>query len=56
MGDYKGQGAGHGRGGLPVLHARCSATRVNDTGREESIKVKDVAELVAESMGPPTGS
>ena len=28
---------------------------VNETGRE-SIKVKDVAELVAESMGPPTGS
>jgi Fe-S oxidoreductase len=56
VGDYKEPG---GKGVVAVACPFCSTMlrdAVNDTGREENIKVKDITELVAEAMEVKQGA
>ena len=51
VGDYKGQG----KGTIAVSCPFCMTMvrdGVNETGREESLKVKEVTELIADAIGP----
>ena len=49
VGDYQGPGVGTVAVACPFCHTMVR-DGVADTGREEMMKVRDVAELVAESM------
>ena len=49
VGDYQGPGSGTVAVACPFCHTMVR-DGVADTGREEMMKVRDVAELVAESM------
>jgi Fe-S oxidoreductase len=49
VGDYKGPGSGLVAVACPFCHTMVR-DGVNETGREETIKVKDIVELVADSM------
>ena len=49
VGDYKGPGEGIVAVACPFCHTMVR-DGIADTGREETMKVRDVAELVAESM------
>jgi Fe-S oxidoreductase len=51
VGDYKGSGAGTVAVACPFCMTMIKDA-INETGREESMKVRDVTELVAESMEP----
>jgi Fe-S oxidoreductase len=58
VGDYTGPGEGTVAVACPFCHTMVR-DGINDTGREEKMRVKDVAELVADSMelkrtAPPT--
>jgi Fe-S oxidoreductase len=55
VGDYKEKG---GSGVVAVACPFCStmlSDAINETGREENMKVKDITELVAEAMEVKTG-
>jgi Fe-S oxidoreductase len=52
VGDYKGPGQGTVAVACPFCMTMVK-DGINETGREETMKVKDVAELVAESMDSP---
>jgi Fe-S oxidoreductase len=54
VGDYKGPGTGIIAVACPFCHTMMK-DGVADTGREETMKVRDVAELVAESLAPTAG-
>jgi len=53
VGDYKGPGTGTVAVACPFCHTMVR-DGIADTGREETMKVRDVAELVAESMDVKT--
>jgi Fe-S oxidoreductase len=53
--DYKGPAKGMVAVACPFCHTMVR-DGINDTGREETMKVKDVAELVADAMEAPTKS
>ena len=49
VGEYKGQGQGTVAVACPFCHTMVK-DGITDTGREETMKVRDIAELVAEAM------
>lgn len=53
--DYKGPGTGTVAVACPFCHTMVR-DGINDTGREETMKVKDIAELVADSIAPSSTS